>query len=139
MHWTIWLLAGLLVACNGDDSSLERLADPTHDRVKQRAADRARDDADKMAAEARAKVDLLAKDLAALDQRVGSAAEGVAAATTDAERAQAKAALDKLRREKTEMESRIATAKAEAARAERRRGVSISKECLDNPLAKGCS
>jgi hypothetical protein len=37
------------------------------------------------------------------------------------------------------MEQRIAEAKAAAARAERKKGVKISKECQDNPLAKGCT
>jgi len=36
------------------------------------------------------------------------------------------------------MEKRIQEARNAAAKAERAKGVHISKECLDNPLAKGC-
>jgi hypothetical protein len=32
----------------------------------------------------------------------------------------------------------MAAATAAAARAQRAKGVTISKECMDNPLAKGC-
>ncbi len=60
-------------------------------------------------------------------------------AQNDADRANAKAKLEELRREKAEMEAKIAAAKAAAAKAQRAKGRTISKECQDNPLAKGCS
>ena len=60
-------------------------------------------------------------------------------AQNDADRASAKARLIKLQQEQAEMKQRAAEARAAAERAERKKGVKISKECLDNPLAKGCS
>ena len=63
----------------------------------------------------------------------------LASAQTDADRRAAQANLDKLRQQKFEMEKRIQEAKNAAAKAERVKGVHLSKECLDNPLAKGCS
>jgi hypothetical protein len=36
------------------------------------------------------------------------------------------------------MQDRLAAAKAAAAKAERKKGVKISQECLSNPLARGC-
>lgn len=60
------------------------------------------------------------------------------AAQNDADRAAAKAKLEALRKERAEMDARIAAAKAAASKAQRKQGAKISKECLDNPLAKGC-
>ena len=44
-----------------------------------------------------------------------------------------------LREQKKDMENRIARAKAAAAKADRAKGLHLSKECLENPLAKGCN
>ena len=63
----------------------------------------------------------------------------VAAATNQAERAAAQASLIALQRAQADIRARVVEAQAAAARAERAKGVHISKECLDNPLAKGCS
>jgi hypothetical protein len=60
------------------------------------------------------------------------------AAQDDASRSTARAKLTALQKQQTELQSQLAAAKAEAAKAERLKGVKISKECLDNPLAKGC-
>jgi colicin import membrane protein len=95
--------------------------------------------AKKDAREAQEAVDKLQKDLGDLQTRVDVAVDNVVSAQNDADRASAKAKLDALKREKYEMEQRIAEAKAKAARAERLKGVKIKQECLDNPLAKGCS
>jgi len=60
------------------------------------------------------------------------------AAQNDADREAAKSRLQQLQREKSDMEARVAAAKEAAAKGERVKGVKVSKECLDNPLAKGC-
>ena len=73
-----------------------------------------------------------------MDKKLASAVDNVVAAQNDADRAAAKSKLEQLRKEKAEMEARIAAARAAAARAERLKGAKISKECQDNPLAKGC-
>jgi hypothetical protein len=62
----------------------------------------------------------------------------VGAAQNDADREAAKAKLQALRKQKSEAAQRIDGAKAAAAKAERVKGVKISKECMDNPLARGC-
>jgi TolA-binding protein len=92
----------------------------------------------KEADDARIAVETLQADAEALIQRVNAAIDAVANAQNDNDRASARAALLRLQREKAEIEARIAEAKAAAARAERLKGVKISKECLDNPLARGC-
>jgi hypothetical protein len=63
----------------------------------------------------------------------------VKSAQTDADRKAAQSNLDKLRQQKFEMEQRIAAAKAAAEKAKRAQGLHLSKECLENPLAKGCN
>jgi hypothetical protein len=95
--------------------------------------------ATKDAKEAQEAVDRLQKDAEAMSKKVDTAVDALASAQSQADRDSAKAKLDQLRREKYEMDQRIAEAKAKAARAERLKGVKISKECLDNPLAKGCN
>jgi hypothetical protein len=103
--------------------------------AKQRAiAEQAVKDAD----EAKEKVEKLSADLADLDKKLSGAVDNVIAAQNDADRAGAKAKLVALQKEKADMEARIAAAKAAAAKAERAKGVKVSKECQDNPLAKGC-
>jgi chromosome segregation ATPase len=102
---------------------------------------KAKAEADKAMAAAKAAGDEVAKlaaDLDALNDKVAKAVDAIVQAKTDAERAAAKTTLDSLRKEKSELEQRVAEAKAASARAERMKGVHISKECLDNPLAKGC-
>jgi uncharacterized protein YqfA (UPF0365 family) len=91
------------------------------------------------AKDAQEKVEKLSNDLADLDKKVNSAVDAVMTAQNDADRNSARANLEKLRREKFEMEQRIQAARAAAAKAERAKGVHLSKECLENPLAKGCS
>jgi hypothetical protein len=92
----------------------------------------------KEAQEARDKVDQAQKDVDELTQKLTAAVDAVMAAQNDADRTAAKAKLEQLRREKAEVETRLGEAKASAARAARLKGTSISKECMDNPLAKGC-
>lgn len=119
--------------------AIQRMKESDASKEAEKAAQIERDAAVKAAAEAQEKVERLAADLADLDKKLGSAVDNVVAAQNDADRAAAKGKLEALRREKAEMEARIAEAKAAAARAERKKGVKISKECQDNPLAKGCT
>jgi hypothetical protein len=56
----------------------------------------------------------------------------------EADREAAKQKLEELQKERADMEERAAAAKAAADKAERARGLHVSQECLDNPLAKGC-
>jgi DNA repair exonuclease SbcCD ATPase subunit len=84
-------------------------------------------------------IDQLTKDLAALDARLDQAIRLVVSATTDADRTAAQASVAELMKQRGELQQRMAAAKAAAANAERAQGVHVSKECLENPLAKGCS
>ena len=110
--------------------------EPAAEMAKQveEGVERARQDADA----AMQAVQKLQGDADALAQRMGAAVDALANAQNDADRESAKAALQSLQKEKAELDTRIAEAKAKAARAERLKGVKISKECLGNPLAKGC-
>jgi predicted nucleic acid-binding Zn-ribbon protein len=93
----------------------------------------------KDAAEAQAAVEKLQQDATDLQKRVTEATDALVGAQNQVDRDAAKAKLDQLQKEKVEIDARVAEAKAVAARAERMKGVSISKECLENPLAKGCN
>ncbi len=119
--------------------AIQRMKESDASKEAEKAAQVERDVAVKAAAEAQDKVERLARDLEDLDKKLGSAVDGVVAAQTDADRSAAKGKLEALRKEKYEMEQRIAEAKAAAARAERKKGFKVSKECEANPLAKGCT
>ena len=54
------------------------------------------------------------------------------------DREAAMARLQALQKQQAEQSQRIAEAKAAAAKSERRKGVKISKECMENPLSRGC-
>ena len=113
-----------------------------HKRDADRAADEARAaqvQAEKEKTEAQETLRKLADDLKEQDQRLSSAENALKTAQTKADRDAAQANLDKLRQQKYEMEKRQQAAQAAAAKAERAKGVHIPKECLENPLAKGCS
>jgi hypothetical protein len=101
-------------------------------------AEKRADEAVKMAREAQDKLTAIEGDMAELSKKLDDAVASLQSAQNGADRAAANAKLKELQREKAEMERRIADAKAAAARAERTKGVHISKECMDNPLAKGC-
>ena len=113
--------------------------EPQPQRDDRAHAQRAADDAAQAAREAEERLDQIARDLDALDKRTSAAIDQVVAAQNDADRAAAKARLEELQRDKQDMEQRIRAAKAAAAKAERAKGVKVSPECMDNPLAKGCS
>ena len=141
----------LLVGCGGDHpppqapvenkQAPEPQPDPALREANLRAerAEREAQDAIKAAHEVEERLDQISRDLAALDQRVSAAVDQVVAAQNNAERATASERLKELQRQKAEMEQRIGEAKAAAEKAQRKKGVKISQDCMDNPLAKGCS
>jgi len=102
-------------------------------------AERQMAEALKQAREAQEIVEQLQKDMESLSAKVDIAVNALASAQNQADRDNAKAKLDELRKERAEIDARMAEARAKAARAERVKGNKVSKECLENPLAKGCS
>jgi multidrug efflux pump subunit AcrA (membrane-fusion protein) len=106
--------------------------------LKQRAeklAEQAMHDAQ----EAQDQVVRLSKDLTDLGAKVDAAVDALASAQNDADRAAARAKLDELRQQRAALEMRVKAVRDAAERAQRAKGVTISKECLDNPLAAGCN
>ena len=67
-----------------------------------------------------------------------AARQAIANAQDEADRQAAQEKLAALQKEKADVAERLDAAKAAAERAERKKGVHVSQECLDNPLAKGC-
>jgi septal ring factor EnvC (AmiA/AmiB activator) len=127
------LMVALALCTSGGCSDRAR----SEELAKQAAhAEQAAKQAAQEAKEAQDRVEKLASDLADLDSRLKAATDALIAAQNDADRNAARASLDKVRRDKLEIEQRI---RAERAAAERATGVHRSKECLENPLAKGCS
>jgi uncharacterized protein HemX len=118
--------------------AVQRMIQASHDREAAAQAQRDKEEAVRVAKEAQDRVDRLSKDMKDQDDRLNSADQALRTAQTDADRRAAQANLDRLRQQKFEMEKRIQEARNAAAKAERAKGVHISKECLDNPLAKGC-
>lgn len=116
------------------DSERVREAELARDKAEREA-----DEAVRLATDAQERVEKLMRDLEDLDKRVTTAVDSVVAAQNDVDRANAKAKLEQLRKDKAEMDARLAAAKAAAAKARRSRASTISKECQDNPLAKGCT
>lgn len=144
----------VLCACGGNDakpspppateagSALRALGEAERaraesDRIAAEAA-RARAEAEREANAARATVDQLQKELAAFTERVNAGVDAVASAQNDADRAAAKAKLAALMKEKAELEARLAGAGPRVINPDRMKGVTLSKECLANPLANGC-
>jgi len=119
--------------------AIQKMNQSSEDNKAKAEAEAIAEKAAKDAKEAQEKVAKLSNDLIDLGHRVDQATDALAAAQNDADRSAARAKLDQLRKERAEMEQHIADAKAAAAKAERARGVHVSKECLDNPLAKGCT
>ena len=120
-------------------------AEPPHAVARSPADDQARaaamaaaEQANKDAQRAEDLVEKLAKDVDDLSARITDALGKVSEAQSDADRAAASARLQELQRGQAEMRARVEAAKAAAAHAERVKGVHISPECLNNPLAKGC-
>lgn len=114
------------------DAAAEALA------AKQKAEEAAAQSV-KDAAEAQQVVERLEQDSTDLQKRITESVDAVVGAQSQADRDAAKAKLEEMQKQKAELDARIAEAKAKAAGAERTKGIGISKECLENPLAKGCS
>ena len=132
----------LLAGCTADPPAPQAPVANTSQPAPQ-PDDRARarqeaDEAIKAAREAEQRIDQIARDLEALDQRVSDAVGQIANAQSDADRAAAKAQLEQLQREKAEMAMRVRAAKEAAEKAQRLKGNFDTTECLNNPLAKGC-
>ncbi len=123
----------LVMACGDAAEEMERAQQRAH------AAEQRAKVAEKLAAEAYDRVTQLNRDLETMGEKVAAAVDAVVAAQNDADRASAKAKLESLRKEKTTMEARFAEARAAAAQAQRKKGATLSQECLNNPLAKGCN
>jgi len=138
-----WMLAitgvALVAAIGLIFFAVQRKRESDAAAVAAQQAEEAKNKAEAVAKEAQDRVDQLSRDLKEQDDRLTAADAAVKAAQTDADRKSAQANLDRLRQQKFEMEQRIQAAKNAAAKAERAKGVHLSKECLENPLAKGCT
>jgi hypothetical protein len=119
--------------------AVQRMHQAAADREAAQQAQRDKVEAERIAKEAQERVDKLSSDMKDQDDRLNAADQALKTAQTDADRRAAQTNLDRLRQQKFEMEKRIQEARNAAAKAERAKGVHISKECLENPLAKGCS
>ena len=89
--------------------------------------------------EAKRKLDDLMRELEEFDRKVGVAVTAIDDALTDADRAAAKSRLQQALKEYEELKERVVEARARFARAKRLSGANFSKECMENPLARGCS
>ena len=98
----------------------------------------AADTAAKVAASARERVTRLEQGAAEMTNRINEMIGAIDSAQSEAERTTARAKLAALQKENAQVQAQIEAARAEAAKAERQKGVNVSKECLENPLAKGC-
>jgi hypothetical protein len=118
--------------------AVQRMNQAAQDRAAAEQAQRDKVEAERVAKEAQDRVDQLSRDMKDQDDRLNAADQALKTAQTDADRRAAQANLDRLRQQKFEMEKRIQEARDRASKAERAKGVHLSKECLENPLAKGC-
>ncbi|HTL36532.1 MAG TPA: hypothetical protein VL326_25540 [Kofleriaceae bacterium] len=138
-----WMLAVTGIALVGAVGliffAVNRMRDSEAADARRKKAEAEAAQAVKDANDAKDKLDRIMKDLDDLDTKVGAAVSAVADAQNDADRASAKQRLIALQKEQYDMKQRAAAARAAAEKAERLKGVKISKECMDNPLAKGCS
>jgi hypothetical protein len=111
-QWSV-VVVGFLAACDAG------VPDKPTDKAIARA-----EAAREQAADAKATADATARELANVDAQIATAVDAVIAAQTDTERLAAKTKLQRLQRKKAELQGHV---------------VHVSQECLDNPLAKGCS
>lgn len=145
------LVVVVLFACSNEEkppasapskpAEAER-AEPDRELAKAKAAQEAAEaiahEAVRSAKETREVVERLEHDMDEMAKQLNEAIAAVATAHDKAAIDDAKARLAELQKERAEMQARIAEAKAAAAKAARTQGSKISKECQDNPLAKGC-
>ena len=117
---------GASQVCKCDDGAVGMqacLADGTHDACKCSTMAKTIENAN-------AVHDQVAKDLGDLDKKTDALKEAIKNAKTEKERKQKEAELAALEAERKRAD--------EAAHQKRITPVTISKECRDNPLAKGC-
>jgi DNA repair exonuclease SbcCD ATPase subunit len=109
------------------------------DAQKREAAERASEEYGKQVKAAQALLEKAQRDLDDNAAKVDKAIADVGAAQDAVALKAAQQRLQELQREQAEMRQRVAEAKAAADKAQRAKGVHISQECLNNPLAKGCN
>lgn len=132
--------AGTCIADKLGDDLLKKAGTAEADAEAAAAKARAMaDQAMKDAEAAKQTVDKVAHDLDDLNAKINSAIDALASAQNDADRAVARAKLAALQQEQSETKVRVEAAKADADKAQRAKGVHVSKQCMDNPLAKGCT
>ncbi len=108
------------------------------DSQKRQQAEAEKEEYGKQVKAAQEQVAKAQKDLDENAAKLDKAIADVSAAQDAVALKAAQAHLQELQREQAEMRSRVEAAKQAAAKAERARGVHVSQECLNNPLAKGC-
>lgn len=108
------------------------------DAQKREQAERASEEYGKQVKEAQALLEKAQKDLDENGAKVDKAISDVGAAQDAVALKAAQQRLQELQREQSEIRSRVEAAKAAAEHANRLKGVHISEECKNNPLAKGC-
>jgi len=102
-------------------------------------AEREKEEYGKQVKEAQALLEKAQKDLDENAAKVDKAISDVGAAQDAVALKAAQQRLQELQREQAEIRQRVEAAKAAAEHAQRLKGVHISDECKNNPLAKGCS
>jgi hypothetical protein len=119
MKWGAAIAFALLAAsCGGNSDEAHRVAKEKAELVAKQAVQEAK--------EAQDRVDQLDRDIREQDQQLADAEAAVKNAQTDEERKAAQSKLDKLRQQRIELQKWIHKQK-------------LAAECLENPLAKGCS
>ncbi|HEY1559022.1 MAG TPA: hypothetical protein VGF94_29575 [Kofleriaceae bacterium] len=118
--------------------TVQKMNQSAVDTEARKKAEAEADQAVKDAKAAQEQVSKAQKDLEDLQGRLDKAISDVASAQDAVALREAQARLSELNKEKAEMNTRLAAAKAAAEKAERVKGVHLSQECLNNPLAKGC-
>lgn len=119
--------------------AVQRQNQAEKDRAAKVLAEQQAEQAMKESREAQERVAQLDSEFRDLGDKLSGAQVALTAAKTEADRRAAQAKLDELNQQKLEMERRIQAARAAAEKAKRKGGIHLSKECLENPLAKGCS
>ena len=125
-------IALTIIGINAYNSSQE-------DKARAAQAEKEKDEYAAQVKKLKEDVEKAQHDLDDVATRVDKAVADVSAAQNAADLRAAQERLAQLNREKAEMNKRLADAKTAAEKAERAKGLHISKECQDNPLAKGCS
>jgi predicted nucleic acid-binding Zn-ribbon protein len=132
-------------ACSGSQPAAKpdpAAASQSELQLKLQAAQTEAEQARYEARAAQEKLEKIEHDLDDLTAKVDGAVNSIMAAQNDADRAAASSKLQALQKEQAEMKARIRDARDAAEKADKKKSqntVQMSKECMDNPLAKGCS